>query len=239
LPDEVILVDDCSTDGTFILLSGLQLAFPSLTLVVLRNESNAGAAFSRNRAMQVAKGRYLAFLDADDSWHRDKLQLQVQWLNEHPDVTLLAHRCVVEGEEVAKNSYSSSEFDASCRLFSYSDLMLRNRFSTPSVVMRSNKKFVFDHSLRYAEDFDLWLRVAKSAGCVHYSTLPLATLFKPRYGANGLSANLLGMQSGLMDVYRKQYRSGDIGFVRLLAHQLLCSAAFVRRVLLVWFKRFY
>ncbi|HEY6882284.1 MAG TPA: glycosyltransferase family A protein [Polyangiales bacterium] len=72
---EVIVIDDASTDGTLDVISDLALRDSRLRLI--RQERNAGAPASRNRAIWASRGEYLAFLDADDVWHPEKLALQV------------------------------------------------------------------------------------------------------------------------------------------------------------------
>jgi glycosyltransferase involved in cell wall biosynthesis len=73
-----VLVDDGSTDATAELVRG----FPMVRYVF---QDHSGVAAARNRALREASGDYLAFLDADDLWKKEKLELQLQYLREHPD----------------------------------------------------------------------------------------------------------------------------------------------------------
>ena len=61
---EIICIDDCSTDGSYELLMELSEIYPEL--IVIRNETNRGASFSRNRALKMCRGKYVWFVDADD-----------------------------------------------------------------------------------------------------------------------------------------------------------------------------
>lgn len=74
---ELLIVDDCSTDDTDRIvnqyLSDERIKF-------YRNEKNSGAAYSRNRALREAKGRWIAFLDSDDLWLSDKLEKQIEYM---------------------------------------------------------------------------------------------------------------------------------------------------------------
>ena len=77
---ELIIVDDCSTDETD------EVVKPYLKderIRYLKNIKNSGAAVSRNRALQEAKGRWIAFLDSDDLWEPDKLQKQLKFMNDN------------------------------------------------------------------------------------------------------------------------------------------------------------
>ena len=74
---ELLIVDDCSTDTTD------EVVEPFLSdkrITYLKNENNSGAAFSRNRALCIAKGKWIAFLDSDDIWMPDKLEKQISFM---------------------------------------------------------------------------------------------------------------------------------------------------------------
>ena len=76
---ELIIVDDCSTDDT----DEKVLLFSDERIRYLKNESNSGAAISRNRALREAKGRWIAFLDSDDLWFPEKLEKQVRFMKDN------------------------------------------------------------------------------------------------------------------------------------------------------------
>lgn len=73
---ELLIVDDCSDDNTDEEVNG----FEDDRIHYFKNESNLGAAISRNRALRLAKGRWIAFLDSDDLWLPDKLEKQVSFM---------------------------------------------------------------------------------------------------------------------------------------------------------------
>ena len=73
---ELLIVDDCSTDDTETIVR----AFKDPRMHYMRNEQNMGAALTRNRALREAKGRYIAFLDADDLWLPEKLEKQTAFM---------------------------------------------------------------------------------------------------------------------------------------------------------------
>lgn len=76
---EMIIVDDCSSDETFILAE--RLAKRDSRIMVLHNEKNFGVAAARNKALDAATGEYIAFLDSDDLWLPDKLEKQVDFMD--------------------------------------------------------------------------------------------------------------------------------------------------------------
>ncbi len=76
---ELIIVDDCSTDNTDEVVSG----FNDSRIKYIKNDHNSGAAISRNKAIKMAKGRWIAFLDSDDLWTADKLEKQISFMEKH------------------------------------------------------------------------------------------------------------------------------------------------------------
>ena len=76
---ELLIVDDCSTDDTAAIIASYQ----DERIHYFRNEQNSGAALSRNKALREAKGKYIAFLDADDSWMPEKIEKQVAFMEQN------------------------------------------------------------------------------------------------------------------------------------------------------------
>ena len=75
---EMIIVDDCSKDGSVEYIQSLIKDDPRIKLISL--SKNVGAALARNRALEVATGRYIAFLDSDDMWEPNKLEVQLNFM---------------------------------------------------------------------------------------------------------------------------------------------------------------
>lgn len=77
---ELIIVDDCSKDDSVNVINSF--SDPRIRLLV--NETNSGAALSRNRALREAKGKWIAFLDSDDLWAPEKLEKQIRFMEQKP-----------------------------------------------------------------------------------------------------------------------------------------------------------
>ena len=77
---EAIFVDDCSKDNSVEIIKKEQKKDKRIKLV--KNKENSGAAVSRNNGIDIATGKYLCFLDADDKWHKDKLSKQVKFMKQ-------------------------------------------------------------------------------------------------------------------------------------------------------------
>lgn len=76
---ELIIVDDCSSDNT----NQIVASFEDERIKYLHNEKNLGAALTRNKALREAKGEWIAFLDSDDLWMPEKLEHQIDFMNEN------------------------------------------------------------------------------------------------------------------------------------------------------------
>lgn len=78
---EMIIVDDCSTDRTAEIIFSFQKN--DARIKYIKNETNRGTAFSRNIALQISKGKWIAFLDSDDIWHPEKLKIQIDFMEKN------------------------------------------------------------------------------------------------------------------------------------------------------------
>lgn len=94
LPAEVLLVDDASPDQgrTLNKLRQLQGRFRDKTHIeVIALKNNGGPSVARNAGWEAATQPYIAFLDADDAWHPQKLEIQYEWMKEYSEVVLTGH----------------------------------------------------------------------------------------------------------------------------------------------------
>lgn len=78
---EMLIIDDCSTDDSYSI--AVEYAKKDSRIKVFQNEKNSGAAVSRNKAIELSQGEYLAFLDSDDLWMPEKLELQLKFMQEN------------------------------------------------------------------------------------------------------------------------------------------------------------
>ncbi len=155
-PLEVIVIDDGSTDNT-----QQQLA-PFLHRVRYVHQKNAGLSAARNTGIQLARGEWIALLDADDVWHRQKLEIQLAAIENRKDVALVGSPAItVLPLELpsAPCTYTLTvrHFLLSARMGPSSALIRRR--SLEAVGM-------FDESLQSVEDRDMWLRIAAKLPCV-------------------------------------------------------------------------
>lgn len=211
LPAEVILVDDASTDRTPAVLGEIQEQYGRDWIIVLSMRTNGGPSASRNMGWAQATQQYIAFLDADDSWHPQKIEAQYGWMRSHPDVALTGHRCVVLKDPASCPGSIDVEAPEWTRITAWRQL-ISNRFSTPSVMLKASLPQRFAPDKRHSEDALLWTSIVLDGFLAYKIEAPLGFLHKNRYGAGGLSADMEGMFRGQIDAARRLYRSGRIQY---------------------------
>jgi glycosyltransferase involved in cell wall biosynthesis len=152
-----LVVDDGSTDET------VRIARAFGSRVTVLQQPNSGPSAARNRGIDAADGEYIAFLDADDRWHPEKLSRQLAVFGAHQDCGLV-HTAIRHIDEAG--AVTGRPLNAPLRRETRGDclalLLTRNTITTSSVVLRrqvlGDERFVT--GLHAAEDWDLWLRLA-------------------------------------------------------------------------------
>jgi glycosyltransferase involved in cell wall biosynthesis len=152
---EIIVVDDGSSDDTRERLA------PYSERIRYIYQDNQSVAAARNTGIQAARGNLIAFLDADDLWHPHKLELQMRYLADHPSVRLLAVDRLADG---AQHWPCLQDLTLpSARPITVEELVLWPHFAPSGVLVRKecfDTVGFFDSSLRNAEDYDMWIRIA-------------------------------------------------------------------------------
>jgi glycosyltransferase involved in cell wall biosynthesis len=210
LPFEIILVNDGSSDATPEKLFNLKKRFPA-EIKLIHLSQNYGPSRARNAAWESAAGDYLAFLDADDSWHSRKIEIQYNWMTCHPEVAMSGHQCMrMMNDESPENDLPKNWRAHKVGRFHQ---LLSNRLLTRSVMLKRALPFRFNENKRHSEDYLLWLEILLNKFQAGYLDLPLAYSYKAPYGDKGLSANLWNMEKGELDTYRKLYHKELISFL--------------------------
>jgi glycosyltransferase involved in cell wall biosynthesis len=160
---EIVVLDDGSRDGTSEAVRRWHAQHDARSLR-LHAQDNRGIGAARNAAIAHADGQWIAFLDADDLWLPPKLARVRAFLARHPDVDLVCHdEWLVDGSGTRRRLRHGPHTR-------YHDLLFKgNVLSTSATVVRSASVRAvggFPEDLRYNghEDYDLWLRLARS-GC--------------------------------------------------------------------------
>ncbi|HEX8523946.1 MAG TPA: glycosyltransferase family A protein [Tepidisphaeraceae bacterium] len=166
-PAEIIVVDDGSTDNTAAVLE------PYANRIRYIFQENTGVSAARNRGIEAANGDFIAFLDADDIWHPQKLEYQMDVFHRIPALGLLG----TSGFDVPAKSLPSYDRipDNAFTFINWRQLAVKNHLFASSVVVRSSILSIageFDTRMQGPEDRDLWLRIAEISTVVNLG-LPL------------------------------------------------------------------
>lgn len=233
-PTEVLLVDDGSGDDTLERLHAVSREYPQGWVKVIAMPRNGGPSAARNGGWECASQPWIAFLDADDSWHPQKLKLQMAALAEDPQIALVAHEMNVQSRTAPAPAIA---YPLNVRIFPRHLLMLRSPFPTASIMLRRDLPFRFDETRRRAEDFMLWAQILLSGYRCAKLNQVLASWHKPPFGAGGLSGDLAAMYEGAMDVRKTLHKQGLLSWWQWKLADAMSSARYARRRVLTFKRR--
>ena len=220
--DEIIVVDDCSTDDSTTLVERLT----SDQVHLLRMPMNGGPATARNAGVVNAKGHYVLFFDADDQPHPKMLEVLRQCIAKHPAESLFAFDLAFEarGEwidlERPKLGYSTDTHVLEPDEFVRSCLRGKPLCTASSTCVRTTALMVaggFQDGLRYCEDPELWARLSARHSIVHiestlaiYRNVPLSLSYSQRAQPGSVHPyvmTLLALSRSPSDAYHRLARS--------------------------------
>jgi glycosyltransferase involved in cell wall biosynthesis len=202
---EAIIINDGSPD-TNELDNAIQ---PFQDRIVYVKQSNRGAAAARNRGLEIARGEFVAFLDADDLWSTRYLEEQLNFLKSGGFDLVYADALIVGDSPLAGRTFmetapsngavtAHSLLDATCNII------------TSGVVSRRDLILGcggFDETLRNSHDFDLWVRLAKSGARLGYQR---NVLLSYRCHDNSLSGDAINNVVRQIRVYEKILHSYEL-----------------------------
>jgi glycosyltransferase involved in cell wall biosynthesis len=215
---EIIVVNDCSPETD--LIEKCLAMYPQVRY--LRNTINIGLAMTRNNGLSIACGEFVAFLDADDEYHQDKIAKQMEALEDNTVVTCGIVNILPNGRKVEKLTTPRVVVNAS-------KLIYRNTLNGAGLL--APRKLLlqyggYNSNLRSCEDFELWLRLLSSGVRVKDIGLPL---YFYHYNPAGLSKNFRNISKWELEVikiyaysmstkWRSSKRYASILLVWLLRH---------------------
>lgn len=232
LPSEVFVVDDASSDQSREIVT--RWDNPAISVTLIAHSTNLGPSASRNSAWAQSTGDFLAFLDADDAWHPEKLSIQYKFMTENAAIVLCGH-----SYDIYKDTFNWShiENERGYKTFDFKDFLIRNRLSTPTVMVKREIIERFTESQRYSEDYLLWLEIVRRHGHAYFLDLPLTRLFKPAVGKTGLSSKTNPMYLGELSTMISLFRRDHLGFWQMTASIMWLTAKYVRRRIQIAFAK--
>ena len=156
---ELIIVDDCSTDNTDAIVNG----YNDDRIRYIKNRKNSGAAFSRNLAIREANGEWIAFLDSDDLWMKDKLEKQIFFMKENGYYFSCTGRDRIDEESKSLNVVERSpKHITKFMMYLYCWIgCLTVMYHRPTVGL------IQIADLKKNNDYAMWLKVIKKTDCYY------------------------------------------------------------------------
>lgn len=198
---EVIIINDGSTDRTLNIIE--QIIDPRIRCF---SYNNGGIAVARNRGIQQAKGDYIAFLDADDLWTKDKLELQLAALQNNPEAGV-AYSWIYYyfSDRTKKVIVPSNPVRFSGKV--YKQLLIKNFMSNGSnpLIRREVIESVpgFDPACSPCEDWDFYIQLAS---CCLFTVVPKYQIFY-RQSSNSASSKIKAMEKASVITIQKAYNA--------------------------------
>jgi len=159
---ELIIVDDCSNDGTQEFISNTILNDSRIKLIKL-DKNNGAPAAPRNIGVGKAKGFWIALLDSDDIWHPKKLELQIDLMNRYQ--VKFSSTSSINFHNESEIKFNSELNGTSVQKISYLMQRIKGRIPNSSVMVERSLllQYPFNESINYkaVEDYDCWLRIHK------------------------------------------------------------------------------
>lgn len=177
---EFLILDDASTDQSFEIIKDFEKQ--DSRIKVFKNEKNLGVVASRNKLINLSKGKYIAWLDSDDIALPNRFEEEIKFLGEHPEIGLVgAFPIIIDefGNKIGKWSFETDPQKLKIELFFHSP------FLSSSIVIRKSAlpQNFYDSKFPVAEDFDLYSKISENSDLANIPEF----LVKYRINSKGLS----------------------------------------------------
>lgn len=162
---ELIIINDGSTDNS----EEIICSYDDSRIRYLINEKNSGICVTLNKGLDIAKGKYIARMDCDDISVPERLQMQIEYMEQNPSIGVLGSDIIVFGEGIKERIFTFEHDKNCCK----AGLLFNTCVAHPAVMIRTSLleeyHFRYNDTYRGLEDFELWYRISKHADLVNLS----------------------------------------------------------------------
>ncbi len=214
---EILIIYDDSSDTDYSFIK--EIKKKDSRIAIIRNINKSGAGVSRNLGISKSKGNYIAFLDADDTWHIDKLEKQINFMKKHNySATHTSYSIVNENKDVIGKRIARD-------FLKIDDLLKSCDIGTSTVVLQKNllNKDTEFASLATKEDFVLWLRLLKKNIKIYALNENLALWTKSKYSLSSSTPQKL------IDGFKVYNKYMKFNFVKSIYYLICLSINFLKK----------
>jgi glycosyltransferase involved in cell wall biosynthesis len=223
---EIIVVNDGSKDNSQSIVEEIVENKNSDIEIILINKENGGVSTARNTGLALAKGEFIALLDSDDEWLKDKIEKQLSVFNQDSKIGFVSGLI----NKPLKHEEKLLEIPLS-------NLIFKNYFQPSTVIFVRevvNTIGFFDETQKYAEEGNYFMRIANLYKCVLLnSQVVLYGQGKGGFGVSGLSANLKEMEKGELRNLSFAYKQDFISVYTYIVAVVYSVLKYFRRILIV------
>lgn len=214
---EMLIVNDCSKDNTSEIVQSYAAKDKRIKLINLKQ--NSGAAVARNTAIQNAKGRYIAFLDSDDLWKKEKLQKQISFMQQNGYAFTYTSYGHFKGTK--ENIQNHVQIPTS---LNYQQALKGNKIGCLTVMLDRKQIQNIHFTTQKHEDYILWLDILKQ-GITAYGIQESLALYRTG-NSESISSNKLQSAMWTWNVYRN---SQKLSVVKSMYYMLFYTVSGLRK----------
>lgn len=231
-PAEILILDDGSPDNSKAVIENTIKDIQDKTPSKIRFfpfEKNRGVYVVRNEALRQSTQPFIAFLDSDDYWHPQKLEIQYSFFEKDPDLALSCHGVKFRDGIPDTLDRFETHYEPSTKILKHANVLFRNVMITISVMIRKPDNLEFDESKKRGSDMLFWLETVLKGGKAMWIRDYMSFTAKPLYGAGGLSGNIWKSEMAQQDNLDKLWKRGYISLPYSLFLRLFSFAKMIRR----------
>lgn len=225
---EVIAIDDCGPkDGTEDIVLAFAQKYGTDRVRFIKHDNNKGVSAARNTGIKNANGAFIALLDPDDFWTPEHLEQAINQFNQDKDLYFYSSFAYLfNGDDVSNNIGIEGYKDWELRIFP-NMFCIRNAVPTSSSVLRRavfQYVDLFDESIHFGEDYDLWVRILKKKLKIFINPNPMIYYRKHNTSATSNAGNMYIYREYFADKHkdwlvRHQRSAFESASIKIMSHE--------------------